>query len=60
MEYGIQLYSVRDLSKESLEEALRQVAEIGYKFVEGKKVRYNKANAKELDQEVTEDGTFTR
>lgn len=34
MEYGIQLYSVRDLSKESLEEALRQVAEIGYKFVE--------------------------
>ena len=27
MEYGIQLYSVRDLSSKSLDEALRQVAE---------------------------------
>ncbi len=34
MEYGIQLYSVRDLSQESLEEALRQVARLGYKYVE--------------------------
>ena len=34
MEYGIQLYSVRDLSSKSLDEALRQVAEIGYRFVE--------------------------
>ena len=34
MEYGIQMYSVRDLTKESLDEALRQVAELGYKFVE--------------------------
>ena len=34
MEYGIQLYSVRDLSSKSLDDALRQVAEIGYRFVE--------------------------
>lgn len=34
MEYGIQLYSVRDLSSQNLEEALRRVAEIGYSFVE--------------------------
>ena len=34
MEYGIQMYSVRDLTKESLDEARRQVAELGYKFVE--------------------------
>ena len=34
MEYGIQMYSVRDLTKESLDEALRQVAELGYKFIE--------------------------
>lgn len=34
MEYGLQLYSVRDLSKESLAEALHQVAQLGYKYVE--------------------------
>lgn len=34
MEYGIQMFSVRDLTKDSLDEALRQVAELGYKFVE--------------------------
>ena len=34
MEYGIQMYSVRDLTKDNLDEALRQVAELGYKFVE--------------------------
>lgn len=34
MEYGLQLYSVRDLTKDSLEEALKQVAALGYKFVE--------------------------
>ncbi len=34
MDYGIQLYSVRDLASESLEAALKAVAEIGYKYVE--------------------------
>ena len=34
MEYGLQLYSVRDLTGENLEEALRQVAALGYKYVE--------------------------
>lgn len=34
MEYGIQMYSVRDLTKVNLDEALRQVSELGYKFVE--------------------------
>ena len=34
MEYGIQMYSVRDLTKDDLAGALRAVAEIGYKFVE--------------------------
>ncbi|MBO5199562.1 MAG: sugar phosphate isomerase/epimerase [Lachnospiraceae bacterium] len=34
MDYGIQLYSVRDLTGESLEEALQKVSEIGYRFVE--------------------------
>lgn len=34
MEYGLQLYSIRDLTKENFEEGLKQVAEIGYKFVE--------------------------
>ena len=31
MNYGLQLYSVRDLAKEHYEEALRRVAEMGYK-----------------------------
>lgn len=34
MNYGLQLYSVRDITPENLEGALAQVAEIGYKFVE--------------------------
>lgn len=34
MEYGIQMFSVRDVSGESLREALRTVAELGYRFVE--------------------------
>ena len=34
IQYGIQLYSVRDAAKESLRDALRQVAEMGYSFVE--------------------------
>lgn len=34
MEYGLQMYSVRDLAEKSLEEALRQVAALGYRFVE--------------------------
>lgn len=34
MEYGLQMYSVRDLTKDNLIDALRQVAELGYSFVE--------------------------
>ena len=32
--YGIQMYSLRDLSDEDLEQALRAVSEMGYKYVE--------------------------
>ena len=34
MEYGLQMYSVRDLTKTDLREALKQVAEMGYSFLE--------------------------
>ena len=34
MEYGIQMYSLRDITGEDLEGALRAVAEMGYKTVE--------------------------
>ena len=34
MEYGIQMYSVRDITGENLKEALFKVAELGYKYVE--------------------------
>lgn len=34
MEYGLQLYSVRDITGREMERALREVAAIGYKFVE--------------------------
>ena len=34
MEYGLQLFSVRDLAEKNLDEALRQVSALGYKFVE--------------------------
>ena len=33
-EYGLQLYSVRDITKDDLGGAMKQVAELGYKFVE--------------------------
>jgi sugar phosphate isomerase/epimerase len=35
MEYGLQLYSVRDAIEKNFEGALRQVAEMGYSMVEG-------------------------
>ena len=34
MEYGIQMYSVRDVAKEDLRKALKTVAELGYRYVE--------------------------
>lgn len=34
MEYGIQMYSVRDTAEKNLKEALQGVAELGYRFVE--------------------------
>lgn len=34
MEYGIQLYSVRDLAKENFEQAVAKMAELGYKRME--------------------------
>lgn len=34
MEYGIQMYSIRDLAEKDLDAALGAVAEIGYKYVE--------------------------
>ena len=34
MEYGLQMYSVRDITDKDLDGALKKVAEIGYKFVE--------------------------
>lgn len=33
-EYGLQLYSIRDITKDNLDEALGKVAALGYKFVE--------------------------
>lgn len=33
-EYGLQMYSVRDITKDDLKGALKQVAEMGYKYVE--------------------------
>lgn len=34
MEYGIQMYSVRDIAQEDLQKALQTVAELGYRYVE--------------------------
>ena len=34
MEYGIQMYSLRDITKDDLEGAFKAVAEMGYKTVE--------------------------
>ena len=34
MEYGLQLYSVRDLTEKDFEDAVRKVAALGYAFVE--------------------------
>ena len=34
MEYGLQLYSVRDITKNGLQDAMQKVADLGYSFVE--------------------------
>ena len=34
MNYGLQLYSIRDITPEDFEGALKKVSEIGYKMVE--------------------------
>lgn len=34
MEYGIQMYSVRDVAQEDFQKALQTVAELGYRYVE--------------------------
>ena len=34
MQYGLQLYSVRDVTDKNMEYALEKVAEMGYSFVE--------------------------
>ena len=34
VKYGIQMYSVRDITSESLKEALKKVADLGYKYIE--------------------------
>ena len=34
MEYGLQMYSVRDITKDDLAGAVRKVAQIGYKLIE--------------------------
>ena len=34
MEYGLQLYSVRDITQSGLEKAMQKVADLGYSFVE--------------------------
>ena len=34
MEYGLQLYSVRDITQKGLQNAMQQVKDLGYSFVE--------------------------
>ena len=34
MDYGIQMYSIRDLTPKDMKAALKGVADIGYKYVE--------------------------
>ena len=34
MDYGLQLYSVRDMAKKDFEGTLKAVADLGYEFVE--------------------------
>ena len=34
MEYGLQLYSVRDITQKGLQDAMQKVADLGYSFVE--------------------------
>ena len=34
VEYGLQMYSLRDITGNNLKDALKQVAEMGYKYIE--------------------------
>ena len=33
-EYGIQMYSLRDVTKDDLQGSLKRVADLGYKYIE--------------------------
>lgn len=56
MEYGLQLYSVRDITENDLAGALRQVAALGYKFVEF--AGFFGHSAEEVKQMLSENGLF--
>ena len=46
----IEMYAPIDVSNVALyDEKTKKACKVGYKVVDGKKVRYNKANGKELD-----------
>ncbi len=62
MQYGLQMYSVRDITKDDLAGAVKKVAEIGYKLIEFAGFFGNSAEdvVKMLkDNDVTVSGTHT-
>ena len=54
MEYGLQMYSVRDITKDDLAGAVRKVAQIGYKLIEF--AGFFGASAEEVNAMLAENG----
>ena len=49
MKYGIQLYSIRDMAKKDLAEAVKTVADIGYDMVEKLLSEGNKVSVLDIE-----------
>lgn len=54
MEYGLQMYSVRDITKDDLAGAVKKVAQIGYKLIEF--AGFFGASAEEVNKMLSENG----
>ena len=54
MEYGLQMYTVRDITKDDLAGAVKKVAQIGYKLIEF--AGFFGASAEEVNKMLSENG----
>ena len=53
MDFGLQTYTIRDLQKKDMDAAYRMVADIGLKYLEVARIKFNRENAERV-KSITE------